>query len=126
MTKPLSWFGGGLGVVRVLLDYGLARIAPKSRVRHLVSALGDPREETAMAAYMALVKLGPRIASHLLDAARAGHQTADVLRVLRDQGDSRVIPSLETFVRSSDPAVANAARESIAALSKVNGPAPSR
>ena len=106
----------GLGVVGVLFNYAMARVAPGTAVRRLVPALGSPDSDTSTAAYMVLVKLGPRIAPHLLNAAGEGRQTAHVLQVLGDLGDKRIISALEEFAQSSDGAVATAARDSIEAL----------
>ena len=114
--KRQSSVGGALGVVGVFSSYLLARIAPKTSVGRLISAVGSPDEETSVAACMALVKLGPRNSGLLLEAARRGRQTSSILHVLGGMGDSNVIPDLEEFARSDDPDVASAARESIAAL----------
>ena len=69
-----------------------------------------------MAAYMALVKLGPGSAARLLEEAKKGRQTASVLQVLGDLGEPGIIPELEEFTRSPDQKVAEAARESLDAL----------
>ena len=108
--------GGRSGVVAVLLNYAIARLAPSIAVPRLVAALGSRNEETATAAYVALVKLGPRIASLLLTEAHAGRQTAHVLHVLGDQCDQSVGPDVENFLQSADAAVAAAARESLQVL----------
>jgi HEAT repeat protein len=112
--------GGRSGVVGVIFNYALARLAPGLAVPRLVSALGSDREDTAMTAYMALVKLGPRIAPQLLNEARRGRQTAAVLQVFGDHGDQTIVPELEEFARSSDPAVAKAARDAVALLLQQN------
>ncbi len=100
------------GVVGVLFDYGLATIAPRAAVRRLVRKLGPGNEDRSEAAYMVLVKLGPRIAAHLLNEARAGSNAPAVLQILGDQGDRRIIPALEEFCDSPDQEIAAAARES--------------
>ena len=69
-----------------------------------------------MAAYMALVKLGPRNAAMLLEEARQGGNTASLLQLLGDLGEPGIIPDLEEFAQSPDTDIASAARESIAAL----------
>lgn len=69
-----------------------------------------------MAAYMALVKLGPKIAPRLLEEARQGRHTAKVLQVIGDQGDRSVIPELEPFLSWEGTDIATAAADSIAAL----------
>jgi len=111
-----SSVGRGLGVIGVLLNYGMARIVPGAGVRRLVYALGSPDEDTSVAAYMALVKLGPRNAKRLLEEAKKGQQTASLLQVLGDLHESSIIPDLEEFARSPDRKVADAARESLEAL----------
>jgi hypothetical protein len=108
--------GRGLGVLGVLLDYALAQIAPGPGVRRLVDALGSRDEDTATAAYMFLVKLGPRIAARLVEEARKGHETVSVLQILGDQGDGGVVADLEGFAESPDREVASAARESLESL----------
>ncbi len=107
---------GGLGALGVLWNYGLARVVPGAGVKRLISAIDSPNEDAAMAAYMALVKLGPKYAETLVEAARGGACTPGLLQVLGDLGEPAVIPALEEFAQSSDPEIAAAARESIAAL----------
>ena len=114
-----SSVGRGLGTLGVLVSYGLARVAPSAGVRRLVSALGSPHEDTSMAAYMALTKLGPRNAPRLLEEAKKGPHTASLVQLLGDLGDPSIIPDLEPFAGSPDPEVASAARESIDALCTV-------
>ena len=115
-TKQRASGGGKLGVIGVLLNYCLGRVAPGFAVKRLVRALGSPNEETSMAAYMVLVKLGPRNADRLLAKAKQGLGTASIVQVLGDMGDRRLIPDLEVFTQSSDPQVASAARDSIELL----------
>ncbi len=110
-----SW-GSKLGVIGVLASYFLARIAPGFAVDRLVRALGSPNEDSATAAYMALVKLGPKYADGLLSHAKGGRHTASIIQVLGDLGERRLISDLEQFVASADPEVAAAARESIGLL----------
>ncbi len=106
-----------LGVPFVIGLYALARVAPAApAVHHLVGALGSSHEDVSMAAYMALVKLGPKIAPRLLEDARQGRHTAKVLQVIGDQGDRSVILELERFLPWEDTDVATAAADSIAAL----------
>lgn len=105
-----------LGVLKVIANLAAGRIAPRLVVRRLVGALGSDDEDTSMAAYMALVKLGPRVGGLLVDEARKGNQTAGVLQVLGDLGDPTFISDLAGFESSTDPAVVKAARESISAL----------
>jgi len=119
-TKPPSSGGSKFGVIGVLLNYGLGRIAPGFAVPRLIRALGSPNEETKMAAYMALVKLGPRNADRLLAAARHGQRTASIVQLLGDLGDRGLIPELAEFTRSADPQVAAAARDSIELLQSVH------
>jgi hypothetical protein len=109
---------GRLGVVGVFSNYAIARVRPGKAVIRLVSALGSDDEETSMAAYMALVKLGSRepVPKMLLAEAAKGHETAAILQVLGDVGDPRLIPALEVYTASADVKVADAARESIEAL----------
>jgi HEAT repeat protein len=112
-AKQPSSGGSKFGVIGVLMNYGLGRIAPGFAVKRLIRALGSPNEETKMAAYMALVKLGPRNADRLLTAARQGQRTAGIVQLLGDLGDRGLISELDEFTRSSDPKVAAAARDSI-------------
>ena len=113
-----SEYSGGskLGVIGVVANYFLARIVPGFAVNRLVRALGSRNEDSATAAYMALVKLGPKYADGLLSHAKRGHHTASIIQVLGDFGEQRLISDLEQFVESPDPKVASAARESIGLL----------
>jgi len=81
-----------------------------------VRALGSAKEDTRTLAYMLLAKRGRRAIPVLLQEARKGRQTAGVLQVLGDIGDPGIVPELEPFAHSDDPAVAAAARESIEVL----------
>ncbi len=108
--------GSGTGVIGIAANFAMARVRPQSAVRRLVKALGSSDEDTSMAAYMALVKLGPRIAPHLLNEAGDGHQVAAVLQILGDQGDQGVVSRVHEFTQSSDPEIAEAARECLRAL----------
>ena len=103
-------------VIGVVISYLLARVFPAIGVRLLLSSLESSSEDAATAAYMALVKLGPRHAGRLLSEARQGRLTSELLQVLGDLGDATIIPDLEVFAASEDPEVATAARESIEAL----------
>ena len=116
--------GRGLGVIGVLLNYGLARIIQGAGVRRLVSAIRSPDEDTSVAAYMALVRLGPRIAKRLLEEAKKGQQTASLLQVLGDLHEPSIVPDLEEFARSPDPKIAAAARESLKALQSDEADSP--
>lgn len=106
----------GLGVIAVIFNYGLAFFIPSVAVSRLVPALESSDEDTSMAAYMVLVKLGPRINPYLLASASQGMYTAKIVQVLGDHGDASVIPDLEEYARSPDPAVASAALESLEIL----------
>ena len=108
--------GSKIGVIGVVANYFLARIAPGFGVARLVRALGSPNEDSATAAYMALVKLGPKYADGILSHAKCGRHTASIIQVLGDLGERRLISDLEQFVESPDPEVASAARESIELL----------
>lgn len=108
--------GSKLGVIGVVANYLLARIAPDFGVHRLVRALGSSNEDSATAAYMALVKLGPKYADGLLSHAKRGHHTVSIIQVLGDWGERRLISDLEQFVESPDPEVSSAARESIGLL----------
>ena len=108
--------GSKLGVIGVVANYCLARIAPDLGVDRSVRALGSPNEDSATAAYMALVKLGPKNAGRLLSHAKGGRHAASIIQVLGDLGERRLISDLEQFVESPDREVASAARESIELL----------
>lgn len=105
-----------LRAVGVLLRYFVARIIPGVGVGWLVDVLGSPSEDARTMAYMALVKLGPKHSSKLVEFAKSGRQTARVLQVIGDVGDREVVADLEQFASSDDEAVASAASESIAAI----------
>ncbi len=115
-TNRGSSGGSKFDVIGVLLYFLLGRVVPGFAVKRLIRALGSPNEETKMAAYMALVKLGPRNADRLLAAAKQGQRTAGIVQLLGDLGDRRLIGDLQEFTQSSDPKVASAARESIELL----------
>jgi HEAT repeat protein len=103
----------GLGVIGVIADYSIARIAPETGVRRLVAAMSSLDEDTSMAAYMALVKLGPIYAQRVVREMKMGEETAGLIQLLGDLGDPSVISYLEEFTKSDDPALASAARESL-------------
>ena len=105
-----------LRVVGVFINYLLARLVPGAGVGRLISALGSRDEDASVAAYMALVKLGPKNAGRLIEAARQGRCSAALLQVVGDLGDPSVVPDLKEFVAAEDPEVAAAARESIEIL----------
>ncbi len=105
-----------LGTLGVLLNYSIARVVPGAGVKRLISTLDSPNEDASMAAYMALVKLGPKNAAKLVEEARQGACTASLMQVLGDLGEPGVIPALEEFAQSTDCEIAEAARESITAL----------
>lgn len=121
-SKPGSTMSSKFALVGVLLCYGLGRFFPGFAVHWLIRALDCASEETSMAAYMALVKLGPRNAEQLLSAARKGRGTASIVQLLGDMGERRFIADLQEFTRSPDPQIATAARESIELL---QSPSPS-
>ena len=101
----------------VLASFAAARIAPRTTIRRLVQALESPNEDTSMAAYMALVKLGPRYAQTVLNTC--DQPSPKVAQVLGDMGDSSVVPYLEEWAQSEDEAIASEARESVAILHEV-------
>lgn len=101
-----------LGVLGVIANFGLAKFAPESSVRRLVSALDDANEDTSTAAYMALVKLGPNYAKQVLDSSP--NPSEGVIQVLGDMGDESVIPALERFAENEE--LTEIAQESIEAL----------
>ncbi len=61
-----------LRVVGVLLSYIVARIVPAVGVGWLVGALGSPNEDARTMAYMALVKMGSKHTSKLVQMAKSG------------------------------------------------------
>lgn len=85
-------------------------------MKRLISTIDSPNEDASMAAYMALVKLGPNNAAKLVEEARQGACSASLMQVLGDLGEPGVIPALQEFAQSADSEIAAAARESIAAL----------
>ena len=103
----------GLGVIGVIANYSIALVAPDASIRRLVAAMNSLDEDTSMAAYMALVKLGPRNAQRVVQEMKMGQQTEDLIQLLGDLGDPSVISYLEGFTNSDDPALASAARESL-------------
>jgi HEAT repeat protein len=104
------------GVLGVIANFSLAKLAPASSIRRLVKALDSTSEDTATAAYMALVKLGPKYAKEVLKACR--EPSPDVIQVLGDMGDVTVIPALELFAK--EDRLAEIARESIETLQAIN------
>jgi HEAT repeat protein len=104
------------GVLGVIANFGLARVAPASSVKRLVKALDSSNEDTSMAAYMALVKLGRKYSKAVLQSCPK--PSAGVIQVLGDMGDASVIPELERF--ASDSELAAIARESIEALKDID------
>lgn len=115
-AKTGSTVSRKLALVGILLCYGLGRFLPGFAVNWLIRTLDCANEETSMAAYMALVKLGPRNAEQLLTAARKGRSTASIVQLLGDMGERRFITDLQEFSRSPDPQIATAARDSIELL----------
>ena len=103
-------------LIRAVGLWTASKVAPNAVVHRLVGLLGSESDDAAEAAYMALVKLGPRAAPRLLDEVSSGHQRVGVLQVIGDLGDPSVIPELERYLDSDDREVAAAAQESIAAL----------
>ena len=103
-----------LGVLGVIANLGLAKIAPESSVKRLVKALDSSNEDTSTAAYMALVKLGPDYAKVVLKTA--DHPSSGVIQVLGDMGDPSLIPELERYAEADNVKIAEVARESIEAL----------
>ena len=104
------------GVLGVIANLGLVKVAPESSVRRLVRALNSSDEDTSTAAYMALVKLGPDYASLVLKSAP--EPSAGVIQVLGDMGDESVIPELERY--TNDEKLGTLARESIDTIRDVN------
>ena len=103
----------GLGVIGVIANYSIARIRPDASVRRLIAAMSSLDEDTSMAAYMALAKLGPRYAQRVVQEMKKGQQTEGLIQLLGDLGDPRVIPYLEEVTNSDDPTLASAAQESL-------------
>ena len=105
-----------IGVLGVIANFSLARVAPASSVKRLVKALDSSNEDTSMAAYMALVKLGHQYSQAVLKSCPK--PSAGVIQVLGDMGDASVIPELERF--ASDSELAEIARESIETLKGID------
>lgn len=105
-----------LGVPRVIALGALVPVAPDFAVNRLIGMLGADDEDTSMAAYMVLVKVGPKAATNLLQAARGGRHTTKVIQVIGDLGDPSLISDLEEFLSDENSEVVNAAAESISAL----------
>ena len=111
-------FNKVLGVLGVIANFGLAKIAPESSVKRLVKALNSSNEDTSTAAYMALVKLGPSYAKAVLKIA--DQPTSGVIQVVGDMGDASLIPELERYAETDDNKISEVARESIEALKDVD------
>ena len=107
-----------LRALGVLLSYVVARIAPRVGIGWLVDALDSPSEDARTMAYMALVKLGSKHTSKLLEMAKSGRQTASLLQVIGDVAEADVVPELNVFAQSDDEAIATAARDSIEAINE--------
>lgn len=105
------------GVLGVIANFSLARLAPESSVKRLVRALDGANEDTSTAAYMALVKLGRRYSRVVLKSCP--QPSPNVVQVLGDMGDASVIPELEQLAHSEE--LAEVARESIEALKDCEG-----
>ena len=105
-----------LRVVGVLLSYIVARVVPAVGVGWLVDALGSPSEDARTMAYMALVKVGSKHTSKLVEMAKSGRQTASVLQVLGDVADAGLLGELEEFAASNSEEIASAAKGSIDAI----------
>ncbi len=103
----------GLGVIGVIANYSIARITPNASIKRLVAAMSSLDEDTSTAAYMALVKLGPRNAQRVVHELKTGQQTAGLIQLLGDLGDPTVISYLEEFTNSDDLGLASAAQESL-------------
>jgi hypothetical protein len=71
-----------------------------------------------MAAYMALVKLGPEYAREVLQAA--DQLTPGLVQLLGDMGDPSLIPALESLTDSKDEEMAQVAHDSIEALREIS------
>ena len=90
-------------------------------MRKLVSALIQGDEDTSTAAYMALVKLGPRINIQLLiENIKKSEPNAGLIQLLGDLGDPSALSYLEELSLSPDQNIATAARESIETLNNDN------
>ena len=126
VTRPQGHNGGEwsvgskFGVIGAIANYFIAKIAPRYGVSRLARQLGSQSNDTAAAAYMALVRLGPKCANQLLSLALSGCNTAAIIQVIGDLGEPRLISDLEQFVDSDDPSIAATARESIEALREVD------
>ncbi len=109
------------GVLAVTAAYAAALVLPASLarpfVKKLVNALGSSNENVRTMAGMYLVKLGKKAYGPLLEAAHAGRSTALALAVLGSSEDPSLIPQIEPFLQSSDPAVVKAAQDAIRILS---------
>ena len=120
----MSFLGGSLGVVAVVFWFAASFLVPRLAIRRLVRALGSANESKSAAAYMLLVKAGPRARRHLLEAADEGRQTAGVLQILADQGDPEVLPELERYTDAGDARVAEAAFTAVEVLRRATEEKP--
>ncbi len=105
---------GVLGVFDVFCSFTLALLLPAMGVRRLTSAIGSPYESRRVVAFMALIRLGPRIAPRLLAAIDRRHpQSPALIKVLGNQEDPSIVPRLEQLAACESEEIATAARAAI-------------
>ncbi len=123
--RPLESRGGCAGVAGVFdvfCSFVLALLVPALGVRRLTSAIGSPYESRRVVAFMALIKLGPRIAPRLLAAIDRRHpQSAALIKVLGNQEDPSIVARLEKLAASESEEIAAAARAAIDNLRPATG-----
>ena len=91
-----------LGTLGVLVNLGLARIAPHSSVERLVDTLESDNEDTSTAAYMALVKLGPNYARTVLESCGDATPSPTVVQLLGHMGNTDLITDLEALAAAAE------------------------
>lgn len=109
--------------VRLFGAYALWRSTGlRSAGRTLVAALGSPDEDLRSLAGIFLARGGRRAEPLLREALARREHLPMVLTVLGSLGDPRCEPDFRSFSQDPDPAVADAARESLHLLEIRNDP----
>lgn len=107
--KPLK-VGG------VLWRYMLCRLLSSTDITRMAATLENGSEDASAAAYMALVKLGPKNIEKLGELAATGISVEGIVQVLGDIGHPSAIAILEPYLSSPNEKIAETTRESIALL----------
>lgn len=102
--------------LEVLLWYVTGRLIPTLAVRRLVATLGCRYETARTAAYLAIIKLGPKNIPRLKRLAASTKRLPSLLQVIGDLGGKEEVVWLEQFKKSSNEEVVAAAIDSQSAI----------